>query len=126
MSMICSQCRIGRLHDIQAPYIKAFQGQMLVFSNVPAGRCDVCDEVEYDMAFMTRLLCLLDPEYMAEAADIVQRHTPPVQPGLALFVRGFCRRIRRLGDFWLRDFSYFARRKILHICEICGKKKHPE
>ncbi|MCB0015895.1 MAG: YgiT-type zinc finger protein, partial [Anaerolineales bacterium] len=81
MPMICTQCRIGRLHDIQAPYIKEFQGQMLVFSNVPAGRCDVCDEVEYDMAFMTRLLCLLDPEYMAEAADIVKRHTP--QPNQA-------------------------------------------
>ena len=70
MKNICNQCRIGRLHDIQVPYVRNYQGEILVIPNVPASICDICDEVEYDMAYMTRLLCLLDPDYMVEAEEI--------------------------------------------------------
>ena len=77
MKLVCNQCRVGRLHDIRVPYVREYQGQLLVIPNVPAGICDICDEVEYDMAYMTRLLCLLDPDYVGGTDGFTESQSPP-------------------------------------------------
>ena len=77
MKLVCNHCRIGRLHEIHVPYVREYEDQLLVIPNVPAGICDICDEVEYDMAFMSRLLCLLDPDFVGEPESSTESYPLP-------------------------------------------------
>lgn len=58
--MICEACGIGRVHQVNSPYLCWLEEQIVVVPDAPAMICDVCGETAYEDNFVQALQLLLD------------------------------------------------------------------
>lgn len=57
--MACGVCRIGVLQPTKAPYMYWVADQVLVLPDAPASACDICGQLYFDPAFLSRMEHLL-------------------------------------------------------------------
>jgi YgiT-type zinc finger domain-containing protein len=55
----CEQCRIGHYRSTKAAFIYWVDAQVLVMPNAPAYTCDICGQIQYEAAFLSKIDILL-------------------------------------------------------------------
>lgn len=72
--MNCEKCHVGHYRQITAPYLRWFDGQIMVIPDSPAYACDMCDDLVYDINFVSKLESLIE-----QLVDEVQLNEPMLQ-----------------------------------------------
>lgn len=71
----CINCRIGRYHYVNAPYLWRIGDKTSIIPDVPALHCDVCGEIHFDQAFVYSLHLFGDHSFKREGAEGIEMRT---------------------------------------------------
>lgn len=84
---LCPACRVGYMKPANVPYINQYGETVVSAQKIPAWRCDVCRETEFDEAALQRMELLLGQGLLppnryrpASAAAPARKHGPQAQP----------------------------------------------